>query len=218
MDVARIAAAAVVGGTISELTGSKFANGAITSGFGQAYNGNSYWDDVSDALEVAADLGASAAEFLAPTAAKCASGGCSSAEYAQAVVEVGSYLVGGGVAAVGFRAATKAIKLYKAGKVSSGASQTLRGAANPKVRAAIERGKQAHRELDQKVAQKPGWQANPPLRGADGKIHKPDVVTPNGRFMELKPNTPSGRRAGARQAQRYQEQLSMKGRVIYYDP
>jgi hypothetical protein len=56
------------------------------------------------------------------------------------------------------------------------------------------------------------------IRGADGKIHKPDVVTPNGRFMELKPNTPSGRRAGARQAQRYRDQLGMKGRVIYYDP
>ena len=38
------------------------------------------------------------------------------------------------------------------------------------------------------------------------------------RFMELKPNTPSGRATGARQAKRYREQLGMKGKVIYYDP
>lgn len=59
-----------------------------------------------------------------------------------------------------------------------------------------------------------GWNPRPSLRGADGKIHQPDVVTPNGRFMELKPNTPSGRRAGVRQYKRYSEQLGMKGRVI----
>ena len=63
-----------------------------------------------------------------------------------------------------------------------------------------------------------GWDPKPSLRGIDGKIHKPDVVTPNGRFMELKPNTVSGRRTGARQLKRYNEQLGMKGRVIYYDP
>ena len=33
-----------------------------------------------------------------------------------------------------------------------------------------------------------------------------------------KPNTPSGRRTGVRQAQRYRDQLGMKGRVIYYTP
>lgn len=113
----------------------------------------------------------------------------------------------------------KAGTVAKLGSRVAGATKNgLRGAANPKVRAATERGKRAHRELDQKVAQKPGWQANPSLRGADGKMHKPDVITPSGRFMEYKPNTPSGRRAGARQAQRYRDQLGMKGRVIYYDP
>ena len=25
--------------------------------------------------------------------------------------------------------------------------------------------------------------------GADGKLHKPDIVTPRGRFLELKPDT-----------------------------
>ena len=88
----------------------------------------------------------------------------------------------------------------------------------PHVQKAIDRGNQAHADLATKVKQKPGWQSEPVLRGADGKLHKPDVVTPSGRFMELKPNTPSGRATGARQAQRYRDQLDMEGRVIYYDP
>jgi len=37
----------------------------------------------------------------------------------------------------------------------------------------------AHAELAAKVKAKPGWQSEPVLRGADGKLHKPDVVTPN---------------------------------------
>ena len=79
-------------------------------------------------------------------------------------------------------------------------------------------GRQAHRELAEKVAQKPGWQSEPRLIGADGKLYKPDVVTPSGRILELKPNTPSGRAAGARQIRNYEEQLGMPGKVIYYDP
>ena len=84
--------------------------------------------------------------------------------------------------------------------------------------AAAAAGRQAHRELAERVAQKPGWQSEPRLLGADGKIYKPDVVTPNGRILELKPNTSSGRAAGARQIRNYEEQLGMPGRVIYYDP
>jgi RHS repeat-associated protein len=110
--------------------------------------------------------------------------------------------------------AATGIKLMR---VAKGAEGPLRGAANPRVRAAIERGKQAHKELEGKLKAK-GWEVRPSLRGADGKLHKPDVVTPNNRFMELKLNTPSGRRAGARQAERYRKQLSMEGRVIYYEP
>ena len=37
-------------------------------------------------------------------------------------------------------------------------------------------------------------------------------------ILELKPNTSSGRRAGARQIRIYEEQLGMRGRVIYYEP
>jgi len=84
--------------------------------------------------------------------------------------------------------------------------------------AAAAAGRQAHRELAERVAQKPGWQPAPRLRGLDGNYYKPDVVTPNNRILELKPNTPSGRAAGVRQIQNYEEQLGMPGRVIYYEP
>jgi hypothetical protein len=83
---------------------------------------------------------------------------------------------------------------------------------------AAARGRQAHQDLREQILKKPGWKSEPKLLGADGKSYKPDVVTPSGRFMELKPNTPSGRAQGARQVRIYTKQLGMKGRVIYYDP
>jgi hypothetical protein len=79
-------------------------------------------------------------------------------------------------------------------------------------------GRQAHNDLAARVLQKSGWQSEPRLLGADGKFYKPDIVTRNGRILELKPNTPSGRAAGARQVRNYEKQLGMRGRVIYYDP
>lgn len=79
-------------------------------------------------------------------------------------------------------------------------------------------GRQAHRDLAERVRRKPGWQSEPRLVGADGKTYIPDVVTPKGRILELKPNTPSGRAQGARQLRIYEEQLGVRGRVIYYDP
>lgn len=85
--------------------------------------------------------------------------------------------------------------------------------------AAARGGRAAHAKLAEKVnAKGGGWKSEPSLVGADGKVYKPDVVTPNGNFMELKPNTPSGRARGASQARNYEEQLGMKGRIIYYDP
>ncbi len=82
--------------------------------------------------------------------------------------------------------------------------------------AAAAAGRQAHQTLRDRVLKKPGWQSEPRLLGADGKIHKPDIVTPSGRIIELKPNTPSGRAAGKAQLRRYKKQLGMSGRVIYY--
>jgi len=78
-------------------------------------------------------------------------------------------------------------------------------------------GRQQHQQLAERVRQKPGWQSQPRLKGADGKEYRPDVVTPKGRILELKPNTPSGRAAGTRQVRNYEKQLGMRGKVIYYN-
>ena len=40
LDIKRVIAAAAIGGTVSSVTAGKFANGAITAAFAQAYNGN----------------------------------------------------------------------------------------------------------------------------------------------------------------------------------
>jgi len=97
-------------------------------------------------------------------------------------------------------------------------SNAARGTARGGESAAAATGRQAHRDLAERVAQKPGWETPPRMLGKDGRYHQPDVLTPSGRFLELKPNTPSGRAAGQRQAQRYRDQLGIEGRVIYYDP
>jgi hypothetical protein len=67
----------------------------------------------------------------------------------------------------------------------------------------------------------PSWEAISRFAAENrviGRVQRPDVVTRNGRILEMKPNTASGRAAGARQVQRYQEQLGRRGRVIYYNP
>ena len=106
----------------------------------------------------------------------------------------------GGVAIQGGRAAAAPI--------------ATRGGEN----AAAAAGRQAHKELAERVAQKPGWRSEPRMTGADGKTYKPDVVTPRGRIMELKPNTPSGQAAGARQTSNYSTQLGAPARTITYQP
>ncbi len=137
--------------------------------------------------------------------------GCTATDVIFGTIEVATTLTGVGyLARVGVKSATRAYNAYKAAK-------NAKGAANPKIRQAIERGREAHRELAEKARAK-GWESEPSLRGSDGRIHRPDVVTPSGRFVELKPNTPSGRASGRRQAQRYRNELDMEGRVIYYNP
>jgi RHS repeat-associated protein len=79
-------------------------------------------------------------------------------------------------------------------------------------------GRQAHRELAGRVVQKPGWRSEPRMTGRDGKSYRPDVRTPRERHLELKPDTPSGRASGARQARTYTNQLGGRTRVIYYKP
>lgn len=79
-------------------------------------------------------------------------------------------------------------------------------------------GREAHKKLATRITKKVGWKSEQTLVGANGRKYRPDVVTPNNRILEYKPNTPSGRAAGKRQIRKYEEQLGMRGRVIYYEP
>ena len=88
-------------------------------------------------------------------------------------------------------------------------------------------GRRAHEALKQRVAQKPGWDPEPRVPTADGRVLRPDVRTPprvrkpgkdpEPYQMELKPNTPSGRAAAARALEKYKA-TGKKTRPIYYDP
>ncbi len=87
-------------------------------------------------------------------------------------------------------------------------------------------GQRVHAELKNRVAQKPGWDPEPRVPLDNGGIIRPDVRTPyrmrpNGTkpeayYMELKPNTPTGRAAAARAMKRYSVD-GTKTRAIYYD-
>ncbi len=45
-----------------------------------------------------------------------------------------------------------------------------------------------------------------------------DALTPNGKPLEYKPNTPSGRKAGAKQLKGQGDAAGKKGTVVYYEP
>jgi hypothetical protein len=83
------------------------------------------------------------------------------------------------------------------------------------------KGRRAHKALEERLEQKEGWKYEPRYPGARPDVGAParNPAKPGERYlMELKPNTPSGQRAGAKQIKRYKEQTGNKGRVIYYDP
>ena len=87
-------------------------------------------------------------------------------------------------------------------------------------------GRLAHKALAERVKQKPGWESEPILRGRNGQQLRPDVGTPKrgpqeaprGNYLELKPNTPTGRRAAARAVKKYKDATNRKVRSIFYDP
>jgi hypothetical protein len=81
-------------------------------------------------------------------------------------------------------------------------------------------GQAAHKILRTKVLAKAGdgWRSEKLMQGANGKWYRPDVITPSGNFIELKPNTISGRIKGYYQARTYRKQLNIHGKVIYYNP
>jgi len=197
------AAAAVVGGTGSVIGGGKFANGAVSGAFSFMFNqqGGQVMKGLLKARTALRLFGN--VPFIGEIA-DLASAGISIAagDYVGAAIDLGSAIpgIGNGVRAGGL--AVDAVKAIKRGGESAAAAI----------------GRKTHRELKDRVGTLPGWQAEPRLIGADGRVHKRDIVTPSGEILELKPNTPSGRAAGARQIQRYEEQLGMKGSVIYYEP
>jgi hypothetical protein len=86
-------------------------------------------------------------------------------------------------------------------------------------------GMRAHADLNARVAQKPAWKPQPTVSNEKG-VFRPDVglrvrdpVKSNSRFqLELKPDTPSGRRAAARAVKRYVEGTGNKTRAIFYNP
>ena len=85
--------------------------------------------------------------------------------------------------------------------------------------AAAARGRSAHDAFDAKVQAKSnqGWKSKPRITDADGRVHIPDALTPSGRPIEYKPNTPSGIKAGRRQLKRYEQVTGKKGRLLTYD-
>jgi hypothetical protein len=130
-------------------------------------------------------------------------------------VDGGQVAAAAAAGAIGGGIADKLNKLRKLDKITETVG---RGMNNPKVKSAAARGREAHKEFAEKVKQKPGWQSEKTITGPNGEKLRPDALTPSGRPVELKPNTPSGRRQGAKQIQKYKEATGTNGRVIYYNP
>ncbi len=103
-------------------------------------------------------------------------------------------------------------------KTAEGVKFTAKGMSNPKVKSAAAKGREAHKKFANRVRQKPGWKSEKTIIGPNGEKLRPDALTPSGRPVELKPNTMSGRKKGAKQIEKYKEATGTNGRVIYYDP
>ncbi|MDB5146205.1 MAG: wapA 1, partial [Mucilaginibacter sp.] len=95
---------------------------------------------------------------------------------------------------------------------------TGKGAANAKVLDAINNGNAAHADFKAKADAK-GWKTEVKMIDPKtGKTVRADAVTPSGKPVELKPNTPSGQKKGASQLPKYERATGNKGRVVYYKP
>jgi hypothetical protein len=85
-------------------------------------------------------------------------------------------------------------------------------------------GRRAHDWLEQRLLGKEGWDYEP--KPPNGSPLRPDVGTPQRNaadpadryYLELKPNTPTGRAAAARAVKKYKDATGRPVRPIYYDP
>lgn len=81
---------------------------------------------------------------------------------------------------------------------------------------AAARGREQHQKLRQRVLEK-GWEYEPRVPDKKGSYIKPDVRTPRDYYMELKPNTPSGKAAAVSTVRRYRRITDTPVRGILYD-
>jgi len=87
-------------------------------------------------------------------------------------------------------------------------------------------GRRAHAALKERLAQKPGWKYEPRIPRPGEPPLKPDAGTPprnpldpgERNYVELKPNTPSGRAAAERAVKRYIQASKRRVRKMFYDP
>jgi hypothetical protein len=87
-------------------------------------------------------------------------------------------------------------------------------------------GRRAHAAFKQQIESKAGWESEPKLERPGKRPLRPDAGTPKRdpgnpdkrHYLELKPNTPSGRAAAARAVKRYKTVTGDKVRPVYYDP
>ena len=106
-----------------------------------------------------------------------------------------------------------------------------KGMHNPKIKNAAKRGREEHKKLEEKVKAKArkleglgiepnrNWKSEERIYNKDrSKYIKPDVITPAGYILELKPKTVSGIKKGKEQLDKYKEFTPRKSRIIYYDP
>ena len=100
-----------------------------------------------------------------------------------------------------------------------------KGAHHPATKAALGRGKKAHKEFEAVIEKKQqtqnlwkgGGEKREVLTSSDGLRGIPDAITPRGRPVELKPLTPSGLRLGIPQLRRYEQITRKKGILGFYD-
>ena len=86
-------------------------------------------------------------------------------------------------------------------------------------------GRRAHAALKERLAQKPGWEYEPKLPREGQRPLKPDMGTPQRnpvdptkrKYIELKPDSPSGRAAGARALERYRGVTKDPVRLLFYN-